>query len=140
MISFFRIFPPALLVTLVAASCECGFSVNSTDAPLHQVFTEFVETDFTQSTLGGWIPQNYSVPRSMARGPYGKIASIKNVVPSKQGLQLWVKRAIGDSIPMAEVSTQRSDMLYGSFRIKAKMTGVNGTCGALFWVSNFSSG
>jgi hypothetical protein len=138
MISFFRTVSLALLATLVAATCECGFSVNSTDAPQHQVFTEFVETDFTQSILGGWIPQSYSVPRAMARGPYGKIASIKNVVPSKQGLQLWVKRAAGDSIPMAEVSTQRLDILYGSFRVKAKMTGVNGTCGAFFWVSRLS--
>jgi hypothetical protein len=138
MISFLSIVSLGFLATLVAASCECGFSVNSTDIPQHQVFTEFVETDFTRGILGGWIPQNYTVTKSLARGPYGKIASISNVVPSKQGLQLWVKRAAGDLIPMAEVSTQRTDMLYGSFRVKAKMTGVNGTCGAFFWVSSFS--
>lgn len=139
MISFLRILSSsAFYAALVVASCECGFSVNSTDSPQHQIFTEFVETDFTKSILGGWIPQNYSVPRSLARGPYGKTAIIQNVVPSNQGLQLWVKKPSGDSIPMAEISTQRSDMLYGSFRVKAKMTGVNGTCGAFFWVSRSS--
>lgn len=139
MISFLPIVTSfTLFSTLTAAICECGFSVNSTASPSHQVFTEFVETDFTQAILGGWIPQNYTVPKPVARGPYGKIASPKNVVPSNQGLQLWVRRASGDYISMAEVATQRTDMLYGSFRIKAKMTGVNGTCGAFFWVSTHS--
>ncbi|TLD29644.1 glycoside hydrolase family protein [Venturia nashicola] len=126
----------ALFSTLTAATCDCGFSVNATDSPAHQIFTEFIETDFTQGILGGWIPQNYLLPRELARGPYGKNASSENVVPSKQGLQLWVKRLSGDFIPMAEIATQRTDMLYGSFRIKAKLTGVNGTCAGLFWFHN----
>lgn len=118
-----------------ARDCPCGFSVNSTSDPQHQVFSEYVESDFTSNQLAGWIPQDWSISPTVARGPYGKNASSKNVIMSEEGLQLWVRRAVGQAIPMAEVDSQRSDMLYGSFRMRAKMSGTNGTCGAMFWVS-----
>lgn len=124
-----------LLSSLIAATCDCGFSINSTDSPKHQVFTNFIETDFTQAILGGWKPQSYYVAQPYAQGPYGKNATVHNVVPTKQGLQLWVRNSSSDTVPMGEVSTERKDILYGSFRIKAKMTGINGTCAGLFWVS-----
>ena len=133
------LFSPFIAV-VTAASCQCGFSVNSTSDPQYQIFTDYLETDFTRGTLGGWIAQDYNITPAVARGPQGKLASQKNVVPSSSGLQLWVRSQLLDNmIPMAEVDSQRTDMLYGSFRMRAKMTNVNGTCGAMFWVTMVSS-
>jgi hypothetical protein len=126
-----------LFIASTTALCQCGFSLNSTTSPQHQVFTEYIETDFTKNTLFGWRPQEYNVTSQAARGPYGKLSSPKNVIPSTQGLELWVRsKAVNNMIPMAEVDSTRVDMLYGSFRVRAKMTGVNGTCGAFFWVKS----
>jgi hypothetical protein len=144
---------PATAAFTNPVRCACGFSVNSTSDPQHQVFTDYLETDFTRNTVDGWRPQEYNVSSKEARGPYGKQAMPGNVVPSTQGLQLWAKPAIQAEwtlpngtvmrdmvIPMSEVDTERIDMLYGSFRIRAKLSGVSGTCGAFFWVRlSFSS-
>ena len=135
----------------VQADCECGYTVNST------LYTDLIETDFlhladiTNDT--DWQPQNYTVTPALARGPYGKNASVTNVVPNPlksqydwagngvnggdAGLQLVVRGGVPQDglIPMAEVATARIDMLYGSFRAGMKVTGTPGTCGAFFWVS-----
>jgi len=128
---------PLLIALAAAANCNCGFSVNPTQGAQHQVFTDYLETDFTQSTLDGWLPQDYKVEQADARGPYGKLASPDNVVASTQGLQLLVRPDVNGLIPMAEVDSKRTDMLYGSFRVRMKMSSVNGTCGAFFWVRFF---
>jgi hypothetical protein len=57
------------------------------------------------------------------------------VVLVDEGLQLWVRQPVNGIIPTGEVDSKRTDMLYGSFRMRAKMGPVNGTCGAMFWVS-----
>lgn len=59
------------------------------------------------------------------------------------GLQLWVRSSlIQDSgeqlVPCAEIISERDDILYGSFRIAMKTTGVNGTCGAFYFYRNES--
>ncbi|MCJ1453885.1 hypothetical protein MMC28_004234 [Mycoblastus sanguinarius] len=142
-----------LLVTLVSADCECGYTANST------LYTDLIETDFLHltniTTDTDWQPQNYTVTSALARGPYGKNASLNNVVanPLKSqydwagnginggdaGLQLFVRGGNpvpGGLIPMAEVATTRGDLLYGSFRAGMKVTATNGTCGAFFWYWN----
>ena len=59
------------------------------------------------------------------------------------GLRLLVKGGIPESgfVPSAEINSERADMRYGSFRAGMKVTGVNGTCAAFFWVcwANLSS-
>ncbi|CAK1362455.1 hypothetical protein CB0940_02303 [Cercospora beticola] len=75
------------------------------------------------------------------------------------GLQLWTRSALipsrddddhddehegrgGDSkmmIPMSEIVSSRTDILYGSFRIALKPTNINGTCGAFFFYFNDST-
>ncbi|KAF2429770.1 concanavalin A-like lectin/glucanase, partial [Tothia fuscella] len=117
------------------AICECGFSTNETH---NTVFTDYLEQDFTNGKVDGWIPQEYNVSQQDARGPYGKQAHPENVVPTSQGLELWVRPSHieNKTIPMAEVASKRTDMLFGSFRIRARMSGVNGTCGAFFWFWN----
>ena len=141
-----------LLATLVRADCECGYTVNST------LYTDLLEADFLHLTNitnnTDWLPQKYQITPAVARGPFGKDASPNNVVPNPlaskydwagngihggdAGLQLIVRGGAppppGGLIPMAEIVTNRSDLLYGSFRVGMRMTAVNGTCGAFFWV------
>ena len=134
----------------IQADCECGYTVNSA------LYTELIETDFLHlaniTTDTDWQPQNYTVTPALARGPYGKNASVSDVVanPLKSqydwagdgvnggdaGLQLFVRGGVPQDglIPMAEVATARVDVLYGSFRAGMKVTGTPGTCGAFFWV------
>jgi len=140
-----------LFLPLVRASCECGYTVNST------LYTDLIESDFLHlqniTTDTDWTPQEYQISAEIARGPYGKNPQKRNVVanPLKSqydwsgkgingadpGLQLIVRGGDpgkGKLIPMAELVTNRSDILYGSFRAGMKIAAVNGTCGAFFWV------
>lgn len=139
-----------ILTPLVQASCECGYTLNTT------LYTDILETDFlhlasiTKDT--DWQPQNYTVTPADARGPYGKNASLTNVLanPLKSkydwagdgvnggdaGLQMIVRGGLPTDglVPMAEVTTARGDLLFGTFRVGMKVTGTSGTCGAFFWV------
>lgn len=139
-----------LLHTLVRADCECGYTVDSV------LYTDLLETDFQHvkdiSTNTDWAPQEYTVDAALARGPYGKNTSTANVVanPVKKkdaptnesvlggdaGLQLIVRGGVPTDgmIPIAEMSSERTDLWFGSFRAGMKLTGVKGTCGAFFWV------
>ncbi|KAK7718831.1 hypothetical protein SLS57_005941 [Botryosphaeria dothidea] len=56
------------------------------------------------------------------------------------GLQLVVRSELVDNlVSFGEVAYRsRPDLLYGSFRVAMKMTGVPGTCGAFFWFRNNS--
>ncbi|KAL8692234.1 MAG: hypothetical protein Q9224_004002, partial [Gallowayella concinna] len=132
------------------ANCECGYTVNGT------LYTDLTETDFLHIkniNESGWLPQSYIVNRETARGPYGKDASPKQVTtnPLKSrydwagngihggdaGLQITVSNpGKGGVIPMGEMGTNRTDMLFGSFRAAIKLTGQKGTCGAFFWYLN----
>lgn len=144
----------SFLHPVVRADCECGYTVNSA------VYTELIETDFTQvksiATNTDWAPQSYTVDQAMARGPFGKNASLTNVLsnPLKNkdqptgdsvrggdaGLQLIVRGGppANGLIPIAEISSERTDLFYGSFRAGMKLTGTNGTCGAFFWVCSIA--
>ena len=135
---------------LVRADCECGYTVDDV------LYTDLLESDFTQIeniTLNtDWFPQKYTIPPDVARGPFGKNASLSNVVsnPLKDertsdsisvrggdaGLQMIVRGGEPSDglIPMAEIVSAREDVFYGSFRAGMKLTGTNGTCGAFFWV------
>ncbi|KAG7002377.1 glycoside hydrolase family 16 [Physcia stellaris] len=140
-----------LYTTLARADCNCGYTVGST------LYTDLIESDFLhQQNITAdtdWQGQDYTVSAELARGPYGKNASSDNIVanPLKSkydwagdginggdaGLQLIVGGGTPDKgglIPMAELVTSRDDILYGSFRAGMKITKVNGTCGAFFWV------
>lgn len=139
-----------LLTPLVHANCECGYTVNST------LYTDLIETDFLHladiTTDTDWQAQNYTVTPALARGPYGKNASLSNVVanPLKSkydwagdgviggdaGLQLFVRGGVPQDglIPMAELAITRSDLMYGTYRVGMKATPISGTCGAFFWV------
>ncbi|GAB7339221.1 hypothetical protein MBLNU457_5879t1 [Dothideomycetes sp. NU457] len=163
----------SLLAAVVACTCECGYTVNSTSSPACSLFTEAFETDFlhlrdlaNESTVSddpkkatGWVPQAYNTTPSDARGEYGKSMMLSNLVTnpvpnmstwggqgSDPGLQLWVRQELvplsgttSEMVSGAEIASTRDDMLYGSFRVGAKFSSVNGTCGAFFFYRNDSS-
>ncbi|KAL9073279.1 MAG: hypothetical protein Q9157_004810 [Trypethelium eluteriae] len=154
---FTRVLVPIFLARLVDADCACGYAVNSTSAPPNAIFTELFETDFLHlknlTSNGGWIPQAYNDSAAVARGPFGKSASLANVVANPilnksewagpganggdPGLQLWVRAGVENGvIGMGEVTTQRRDIVFGSIRVGIKMSNITGTCGAFFWYFN----
>ena len=155
-----------LLPKSATASCECGYLLNITTATSTSIadpilFTNILETDFLHlssvEATQDWLPQNYAVDSALARGPYGKNATLGNVIPNPLqsaydwagegmagagdgGLQLYVRAGatapINSLIGMSEVVTNRSDILYGSFRAGIKTTSINGTCAAFFFYRN----
>ena len=149
-IALFPLLTTIALVRLTRASCECGYTLNTS------LYTDLLETDFLHlpniTADTDWQPQNYTVTAANARGPYGKNASLTNVLanPLKSqynwagaginggdaGLQLFVRGGIPADglVPIAEIATSRTDLWFGTFRVGMKITKTNGTCGAFFWV------
>jgi hypothetical protein len=122
-------------------------------------FTNSLESKFFElkniSLDGTWKRQQYNVTARAGRGEFGKIFNVKNVysVPSTSddgdsgsssgletnsgddGIALVVSSTLtNDSVPVAEIDSARADMTFGSYRAGMKLTPVNGTCGAFFWV------
>lgn len=155
------------IVSVAAAKCSCGYTVNSTDSSHYALFTELLETDFlhikdvtfNNSYDIDWVPQNYNTSAAISDGPYGMAKEASNLVPNyiddqwnyvgpgikdvDPGLQLWVRSTLvgykGQKlVPSAEIVSQRDDILYGSFRIAMKTTEINGTCSAFFFFRNDS--
>lgn len=143
------------------ASCDC-YAINTTDSQYSGLFTNILETDFLHAsnvTYGGvastgWVPQIYNMTANQSRGEYGRANLLENIVANPlppgvwkdtsgrndPGLQLWVRSEIQDGfVPTAELALPRDDVLYGSFRIGMKVTGINGTCSAFFWYQYVNS-
>ena len=119
------------------------------------MFTDLLESDFLHlqniKKDTDWVVQSY-VTQAPNGNSYGKNASIANVETNPiakphqysgpgikgpdPGLQLYVRPAgpPGGSVPISEVVTSRTDMMYGSFRIAMKYGSVPGTCGSMFFV------
>ncbi|CAK7208090.1 hypothetical protein SEUCBS140593_000015 [Sporothrix eucalyptigena] len=147
-----------LLTTLVRpilADCECGYST-VIDGDV-QAFTDLIETDFAHlsniATNTDWVRQAFNVTSEKDRGSYGEMYAVDNmqtqVDPNSHvedgqakngqpaGLSLIVKSSlVGDMVPVSEIDSNRTDILYGSFRAGMKLTNVSGTCSAFFWYFN----
>jgi hypothetical protein len=143
------LFPP-----FVFANCECGYVVKSPDqADGSWVFTDVLETDFTQTgsiaSDGDWVGQGFNVTAEAGRGEWGKAFSPNNIIGNGEsaatgsnpdaGVQLRVSPLVSeiDMVPVAELDTSRRDIHWGSFRAGMKLTKVEGTCAAFFWVSGW---
>jgi hypothetical protein len=139
------------LATRAVSRCECGYSVRSSEHESPLLFTDAIESDFTKTRkLGpdyGWIPQQFNVTAKDGRGRFGKTFLPENVVVNPDGagttteddggLELVVGREMSqDAISGAEIDSKRLDLHWGSFRAGMKVTDVNGTCAAFFWVSS----
>jgi hypothetical protein len=147
----------------VRADCECGYlsTINGTVATFkddnnHQqqfaLFTDLLETDFTRlkddndlAQNTNWARQAFNLTRELARGDYGEMFAVENVrvstgqedVGDDAGLELVVGSELLDGmVPVAELDTQRLDLLWGTFRASMKVSGVEGTCAAFFWVGD----
>lgn len=104
------------------------------DTTLNTIYTQHLETDFlhlySMKNNPCWIPQEYNVTATDARGAQGKLATPLNVVPNPlsswdswngegvlggdPGLRVWVNSTIIDGMtPMGEIASVRTDMLYG---------------------------
>lgn len=126
--------------------------------PSELFFTNMLESKFFElkniSLDGTWRRQQYNVSARAGRGEYGKTFAVKNVysLPSDsdedsaasagsssnsgdEGIALVVSSTLAnDAVPVAELDSARSDMVFGSYRAGMKLTPVNGTCAAFFWV------
>lgn len=148
---------------LAAGDCLCGYTVNQTGALYYGLFTDILEADFLHApnvSLTGigsteWLPQEYNTTAALAaHGEYGTSKQLGNLIANPlpdnkwggtpatigdAGLQLWVRHETEDGlIPVAEASSHRDDMIYGSYRAAIKFSGMNGTSGAFFWHHNVS--
>jgi hypothetical protein len=147
---------------LALADCECGYlsTVNgtTTSSNQHVLFTDLLETDFTRVLTPAslaqdpdWARQAFNLTRERARGDYGEMFAVENVVVGSQheghgqngqegergeGVQLVVRSGIVDGmVPVAELDTRRLDLFWGTFRASMRVARLGGTCAAFFWVS-----
>jgi hypothetical protein len=128
-----------LLFPFVLADCECGYSDVVGSSGETYVFTDLIETDFTITEISldtDWQRQAFNVSATQARGQYGEMMAISNVVTNSAGLELTVRsNIVDDMVSTAEIDTTRLDLLWGTFRASMKLTSTPGTCAAFFWVS-----
>ena len=130
-----------LLLGSATADCECGYAA-IVDRTRH-VFTDLIESDFTHardiSDNTDWRRQGFNMSSERARGDFGEMFVVDNVGSSggtEKGLQLIVQgQKVDDMVPVAEVDSERADVLWGTFRASLKLTSTPGTCAAFFWVS-----
>lgn len=137
------------------ADCECGYTVasNASTTTPPALYTDLIETNFlyvqniTQNT--DWRIQTYA---SRSQRPLGRNTTRENVIANPlvdnsthhgpgvlggpAGLQLWVRGGppINNYVPSAEIATRRKDLLYGSIRVAARLTPMNGTCSGMYTV------
>ncbi|KAK0722990.1 concanavalin A-like lectin/glucanase domain-containing protein [Lasiosphaeria miniovina] len=156
------IIPMLLAVTILPsparADCECGYSATTRSwANRTYVFTDLVETDFARlgssssnniSADTDWARQVFNLSRARARGEYGEMFALGNVVDTagaarggdeEEGaaLQLVVGSQLVDGmVPVAELDTRRLDLFWGTFRASMKLPRTPGTCAAFFWYFN----
>ncbi|KAK4222077.1 beta-glucanase [Podospora fimiseda] len=148
----------AFLPLVVLADCECGYSLslynNSNSNDGFALFTDLIESKFVRvqdiSQNTDWVRQAFNLTDDRARGPYGEMFAVENVVVSPMtaqpkedqeaaaaGLKLVVhSEPVENMIPVAEIDTHRLDMFWGTFRASMKMTEQKGTCAAFFWYFN----
>lgn len=140
------------------ADCECGYAIKTDDG--RAVFSDLLESDFVHLNITdrskeygvyGWAAQAFDMTKEEARGPYGELFTVDNVVSSNipdikvfdqagnhggdAGLHLIVgSKIVNGMVASAEVSTTDLHFSYGTFRTGIKLTDIPGTCSAFFWV------
>ncbi|EJT69281.1 hypothetical protein GGTG_12900 [Gaeumannomyces tritici R3-111a-1] len=148
-----------LLGAPARADCECGYAARVGNDTEPQLFTDLLETDFSRVgdmslVSTDWTRQAFNVTRERARGRHGEMFAVANARANPDrdpaartgvglnggraaGLELVVGSARVDGmVPVAEVDSARMDLLWGTYRVGMKLTGVPGTCAAFFWYHN----
>ncbi len=145
----------SLFVNPVLADCECGYAT-TIDSKLY-TFTDLIESDFAHlsdiSTNTDWVRQAFNISSEKARGSFGEMFTVQNILTNPNpsnvrvedgqgsdgqpaGLQLVVNAShVEEMVPVAEIDSARTDVMFGTFRASLKVTNISGTCSAFFWVS-----
>ncbi|KAF9776500.1 hypothetical protein IL306_005314 [Fusarium sp. DS 682] len=148
----FFLTPLLVSARLVSGACECGYSIQNPEGDGLIVFTDRLETNFSQlhniSEGHDWVAQQFTVSAKDGRGNFSKAFVPSNVdtrgtdfqddTGHQAGLELRVGSVVSkdDAIPASEVDTARLDLHWGSFRAGMKLTDIKGTCAAFFWYFN----
>ncbi|KAL8365991.1 hypothetical protein RB595_004664 [Gaeumannomyces hyphopodioides] len=146
-----------LLGPLARADCECGYTASVGNGTEPQLFTDLLETDFSRvsdmSLNTDWTRQAFNLTQERARGRHGEMFAVRNARANPDrdvvgrtgvglngepaGLELVVgSTRVDGMVPVAEVDSSRMDLLWGTYRVGMKLTGVPGTCAAFFWYHN----
>lgn len=119
------------------AACECGYETNAKQVFQYALVTSFANTSLSTTTLASfenspdWNITSIVYGASTSR-PYATNYTRSNVNVANNALQLTCS-AYDDasgSVPSAQIQTQRSDILHGSFRAQYKIQS-NASAGAV---------
>ncbi|KAK2756092.1 hypothetical protein FQN54_005499 [Arachnomyces sp. PD_36] len=127
---------PALLSSLAAANCQCGYVMNDTG----EYFTHLIHNNFSGSTTDvgdnffqNWIIQTWSAgPSTNKKAKLSVTHKEENVGIRDGALILRQKgysredRQLGRNVSVAAIASSRTDILHGSFRAEMKVQGAKG--------------
>lgn len=134
----------ALLLSRVAATCECGYIVGDTD----EYFTHIIYNNFSRPTADirddffqNWVIQTWNAtPGSHKKSTFPVLHEEENVGLQNGSLVLQQKgysnadRQLHRNVSVAAIASQRTDILHGSFRAVIKVEGAKGgSVGGFFW-------
>lgn len=147
-----------IFIRFATADCDCGYSIVTGDDHKTLVFSNLFESDFvhinyvgTESNQKGWGTQVFSMDATAARGRYGESFVASNVEANliedvnvwagegsdggTAGLELAVdSEIVEEAVQGGQIASTGGDYFYGSYRASMKITAVEGTCSAFFWV------
>ncbi|CAG8973174.1 hypothetical protein HYALB_00008766 [Hymenoscyphus albidus] len=151
----------AFVVSPVLGACECGYTATvKTAQPSTYVFTDIIESDFfhindvTKDT--DWVRQRFNQTPEAGRGPHGINYTLgqtfSNPIPDHAnwtgpgkfggdpGMRLEVEGGIpaDNYVKTSQIVSNRTDLIWGSYRASIKLSPVAGTCAAFFWYFNNS--
>ncbi|KAK9794255.1 putative GH16 domain-containing protein [Seiridium cardinale] len=153
------------IVGHVTADCECGYSITTGDDLSTELFTDILESDFvhidytrSDNKKKIWATQVYKTNATAARSVYGEWFTTSNVEgntiadmdtwtedgPDRRdaGLELRVGSVVADGmVQNGQVATTTDEeYFHGSYRASIKVSAVEGTCTAFFWVRDLITG
>ncbi|KAF8322640.1 concanavalin A-like lectin/glucanase [Clavulina sp. PMI_390] len=119
------------------ASCACGYKDEA-----GRIWREAILADFTSDYAGAlsnfWPASEAATVHSGTT--YAMEYSPSNIVQYNDGLGLVTRAYTGGTISSAEIDTYRSDILYGTFRMRAVIPTVPGVCFGFFSYHQNSDG
>lgn len=141
----FSILASTLLQQVAADSgCECGYVTNTGDVWQSKISTSFAVADngsasaVVDAFLADWSVSSVQRGDLSASVPYTINYTTANVFYPTVSSQALVLQAsayvgpVGGAVDSGQISTNRTDILYGSFRATYKVTGGSGAVAGFF--------